>query len=110
MITTKQNDIGGLAFAGEIDRGEHRLTLSERRIDAMMNLLFAPSRKIFNIDEMRVAIESLPPELYERYNYYERWMLAMEQLLLGKGILSKDEIAAKIADVRQRLSEAGVVS
>jgi len=106
----KQNDIGGLVFEGEIDRGEHRLTLSERRIDAMMNLMFAPDRKIFNVDEMRLAIESLPSEAYQRYNYYERWMLAMEQLLLGKGIMTKDEITAKIADVRARLAEAGVSS
>lgn len=110
MTERKQNDIGGLMFEGEIDRGEHRLTLSERRIDAMMNLLFAPDRKIFSVDEMRLAIENLPSEAYERYNYYERWTLAMEQLLLGKGLLSKDEIAAKIAEVRRRLSEAGVTS
>jgi len=110
MSTRKQNDIGGLALGGEIDRGEHRLTLSERRIDAMMNLLFAPDRRIFNIDEMRNAIENLPAELYERYNYYERWMLAMEKLLLNKGILSADEIAAKTAEVRARLSAAGVIS
>jgi hypothetical protein len=106
----KQNDIGGLVFEGEIDRGEHRLTLSERRIDAMMNLMFAPDRKIFNVDEMRLAIESLPSEAYQRYNYYERWMLAMEQLLLGKGILTKNEITTKIADVRARLADAGVSS
>ena len=104
----KQNDIGGLVFEGEIDRSEHRLTLSERRIDAMMNLMFAPGRKIFNVDEMRLAIENLPSEAYQRYNYYERWMLAMEQLLLKKGILTADEIAAKIADVRLRLADAGV--
>ena len=35
----KQNDIGGLELGERIDRGEHRLSLSERRIDALMNLL-----------------------------------------------------------------------
>jgi hypothetical protein len=106
----KQNDIGGLELGERIDRGEHRLSLSERRIDAMMNLLFAPGRRIFNIDEMRLAIENLPTESYRRYNYYERWMLAMEQLLLRKGLLTKDEIAAKIVVVRRRLSQSGVMS
>ena len=104
----KQNDIGGLNFNGKIDRSEHRLSLSERRIDAMMNLLFSRDKNIFNIDEMRLAIENLPPGTYERYNYYERWMLAMEQLLQNKGILRKDEIANKVAAVRDRLQSAKI--
>ncbi|MBT3701751.1 MAG: nitrile hydratase subunit beta [Alphaproteobacteria bacterium] len=103
-----QHDIGGLNVDSLIDRSEHRLSLSERRVDAMMNLLFAPDRKIFNIDEMRRAIETLPSDLYENYNYYERWTLAMEKLLIGKGIMTADEITAKVADVRARLKEAGV--
>ena len=103
-----QHDIGGLNVDSLIDRSEHRLSLSERRVDAMMNLLFAPDRKIFNIDEMRRAIETLPSDLYEKYNYYERWTLAMEKLLIGKGIMTEDEIAAKISDVKSRLKDAGV--
>ena len=99
------HDVGGLE-AGPIDQSEHRLSLSERRIDAMMQLLFASGRKIFNIDEMRRAIESLPKDVYERYNYYERWVMAMEALLVDKGVLSADEIAAKLAEVRARLASS----
>ena len=57
-----QHDIGGMNADALIDQSEHRLSLSERRVDAMMNLLFAPDRKIFNIDEMRRAIETLPTD------------------------------------------------
>jgi len=103
-----QHDIGGLNVDSLIDKSEHRLSLSERRVDAMMNLLFAPDRKIFNIDEMRNAIESLPSDLYEKYNYYERWTLAMEKLLIGKGIMTAEEIAAKVTEIRARLREAGI--
>lgn len=99
------HDVGGLE-AGPIDQSEHRLSLSERRIDAMMQLLFASGRKIFNIDEMRRAIEALPREVYERYNYYERWVMAMEALLVEKGVLSADEIAAKLVEVRARLASS----
>jgi nitrile hydratase subunit beta len=105
-----QHDIGGMNADALIDQSEHRLSLSERRVDAMMNLLFAPDRKIFNIDEMRRAIETLPSDLYEKYNYYERWTLAMEKLLVSKGIMTADEIAERVADVRSRLKEAGVTS
>lgn len=100
------HDIGGLE-AGQIDRSEHRLSLSERRIDALMQLLFGPERKIFNIDEMRRAIEQLPAGVYERFNYYERWVMAMEALLLEKGVLSREEIERKVAEVRARLAGAG---
>ena len=103
-----QHDIGGLNEDSLIDQSEHRLSLSERRVDAMMNLLFAPDRKIFNIDEMRRAIETLPKDLYEKYNYYERWTLAMEKLLIGKGIMTQDEISTKVAEIKVRLKEAGV--
>ena len=103
-----QHDIGGLNVDSLIDKSEHRLSLSERRVDAMMNLLFAPDRKIFNIDEMRRAIETLPSDLYEKYNYYERWTLAMEKLLIGKGIMTPEEIAAKVDEVKARLKDAGV--
>ena len=99
------HDVGGLE-AGPIDQSEHRLSLSERRIDAMMQLLFASGRKIFNIDEMCRAIEALPREVYERYNYYERWVMAMEALLVEKGVLSADEIAAKLVEVRARLASS----
>lgn len=99
------HDVGGLE-AGPIDQSEHRLSLSERRIDAMMQLLFGPDRKIFNIDEMRRAIESLPRDVYERYNYYERWVMAMEALLVEKGVLSAGEITAKLAEVRARLASS----
>ena len=88
--------------AGEIDTHEHEPTLSERRIDAMMMLMRAKPRAFWGADENRRTIESLTPEFYEGSEYYERWVTVMRSLTIEKGILSEDEIAAKLAEVRAR--------
>ena len=53
-------------------------------------------------DEMRRAIESLPPERYEALSYYEKWTAALEILLIEKGILTAEEIDAKTAELREQ--------
>ena len=88
------HDLGGLP-AGPIEREEHDPSLAERRVDALMMLLMG--RNVFNVDEMRRTIESLPPEIYERHDYYERWLLTIERLLIEKGVLSAAEIEARLA-------------
>jgi nitrile hydratase subunit beta len=40
----------------------------------------------FNTDEMRDAIERIPPEKYLSTSYYERWLVAMETILAEKGL------------------------
>jgi hypothetical protein len=88
------HDLGGLP-AGPIEREEHDPSLAERRVDALMTLLMG--RSIFNVDEMRRTIESLPRDVYERHDYYERWLLTIERLLIEKGVLSLAEIDARVA-------------
>src|SRR5919204_5229747 len=88
------HDLGGLP-AGPIEREEHDPSLAERRVDALMSLLMG--RSIFNVDEMRRTIESLPRDVYERHDYYERWLLTIERLLIEKGVLSQAEIDARVA-------------
>jgi len=44
------------------------------------------NRGVFNGDEFRDAIESLPPERYLAASYYERWLDAIEALLARKGV------------------------
>jgi hypothetical protein len=46
---------------------------------------------------MRRTIESLPREIYERHDYYERWLLTIERLLVEKGVLTRAEIDSQIA-------------
>jgi hypothetical protein len=88
------HDRGGRPGAGPIDRSEHELADWELRADALMGALRA--RGIINVDEMRRAIESMPPQKYERASYYERWLFAMEAILVEKGLLAEGELDARL--------------
>ena len=105
MQTRLISDLGGLP-AGSIDRSEREPTMTERRIDAMMILLRAKPRSFWVSDENRRTIESLEPTTYAESAYYERWVLAMKSLLLEKGILTEQEVDAKVAEVQSRKSLA----
>ena len=56
----------------------------EGRVYALMRL--ARRAQIFNLDEMRRAIETIPPAEYLADSYYERWLAALESLLSEKGV------------------------
>jgi len=92
------HDRGGRPGAGPIDRSERDYTIWEKRTDALMGLLSSPNRRIFTGDELRRAIESLPLDRYEGLSYYERWIVAIEALLVEKGVLTTAEIDRKVAD------------
>jgi nitrile hydratase len=55
-------------------------------------------RGITNVDEHRRAIESIEPDAYESMSYYERWLVALESLLIEKGILTRAEIDRQIEE------------
>lgn len=58
----------------------------EARVFALNTALLR--RGAFNLDEMRDAIERIPPEQYLAASYYERWLIAIETLLQEKGALA----------------------
>ena len=56
----------------------------EARVYALAGVL--GRRGLFSGDELRDAIESLPPERYLSASYYERWLEALEILVARKGV------------------------
>jgi nitrile hydratase len=66
----------------------------EKRTDAIRGVLGA--KQIIRTDELRRAIESIEPAQYERLSYYERWLMAIEMLLIEKGLLTREEIDRKM--------------
>jgi hypothetical protein len=93
------HDIGGLD-AGPVDTAPHELSLWEKQIDAMNQLL--AQKGIRRTDENRAAIETLGHDAYDRLSYYERWTAALARILIDKGVLTQDEIDAKVAALRAR--------
>ena len=93
------HDIGGLP-AGEVVPAEHDYALWEKRVDALMVLL--SKKKLMTVDELRRNIESLGSDAYDKMSYYERWIYAITQTLIQRGVISIDELGRRIADVQSR--------
>ena len=93
------HDLGG-SPAGPIDRKGHEVEDWERLADAITVALDAKGLK--TTDEHRRAQEGLPPERYWSLGYYERWVAATEQLLVEKGVLTREEIDERAAEISRR--------
>ncbi|HSU63555.1 MAG TPA: hypothetical protein VLJ12_06730 [Burkholderiales bacterium] len=98
MIERGHHDMGGLP-AGKVKRTEHDYAEWERRADALAVLMGA---KGVTVDERRRHIEALPPAAYDKLSYYERWIVALTQALLQRGIITTEELARKMTQVERR--------
>jgi hypothetical protein len=99
----KVHDMGGKREEfGPIDRSGHQVEDWEHLADAVNYVLNAKGHK--TTDEMRRAIENL--EEYKEMSYYERWAAAAELLVVEKGLLAKEEIDARAAELERRWGEA----
>lgn len=47
----------------------------------------------YHLDEFRNAIERMPAARYLDASYYERWLTAMETLLVEKAVVTREELA-----------------
>jgi len=106
MIERGHHDMGGLP-AGPVQRTEHEYAEWERRVDALMVLLSGVfgGKRLMTVDELRKNIEALGPEAYDAMGYYERWVSAIAQTMLQRGVITTEELARKMLEVERR--EAG---
>lgn len=99
------HDVGGLP-GGPIDRDEHDPSHYERRVDALVMLL--AGHGAFRVDALRRMVESYAEQEYDSTGYYDRWVVAVRNLLVEQELLSRDEIEAHVAAVRARLQAEGL--
>jgi len=80
--------MGGQAGFGPVPAGEDGgppfAADWEARVYALSTML--RRRGVINGDELRDAIERLPPQQYLAASYYERWLGALELLVAEKGL------------------------
>jgi nitrile hydratase subunit beta len=85
---SRVHDMGGQTGFGPVplddDGGPPFAADWEARVYALATLL--RRRGLFNGDELRDAIERLPPAQYLAASYYERWLGAIEMLATEKGV------------------------
>jgi len=87
------NDVGGTQGFGAIDTTDDPEPFHadwEARVVGLLNALRAQG--MFNTNEFRDAIESMPPREYLETSYYERWFKAICVLLERKGVIEPGEL------------------
>jgi nitrile hydratase len=71
----------------------------ERRAFALTLAMGAWGR--WNLDMSRFAREQMPPADYLRSSYYEKWLFGLEKLLAEHGVLTREEIERRVAELRR---------
>ena len=88
------NDVGGMGgfppIEQELDEPPFHSDW-EAHVFAMNRALIG--RGVYNLDEFRDAVESLPAAEHLAASYYERWFRAIAVLLVAKGVCTAEEVA-----------------
>ena len=97
------HDMGGMHGFGPVEREENEPPFHapwEGRVAGMNRA--AQAQGFYNIDEFRHGIERMNPAQYLASSYYERWLATLERNLVEKGLISREELEAKVAELRER--------
>ena len=89
------HDMGGMDGFGKVEPEPNEPmfhTEWEARVLAMVRAMGAAGA--FNIDTSRFYREMLPPPVYLASSYYKKWFLGLEDLLVDKGFIAAEDVAA----------------
>jgi len=89
------HDMGGMHGFGKVEPESNEPVFHaawEGRVLAMQRAMTYTGE--WNIDMSRAAQEKLPPQVYLSVSYYKRWALGLEQNLLGRGLVTPEELEA----------------
>jgi nitrile hydratase beta subunit len=97
------HDLGGMQGFGPVEREENEPAFHAAWEAAVLAMMRAGgSRGLFNIDEFRHGIERMAPANYLRATYYEKWLDGVTRLLVEKGVVGAEELAARLAFFEQK--------
>jgi hypothetical protein len=90
------HDLGGVSrYACQpIDTGPHALSVFDRQVDALRQLLSA--KGLMGVDELRRGIEAIPEADYHRLSYYQRWIRSIADTLLRRGVIDAEALRAEL--------------
>ena len=92
------HDMGGMHGFGPVEREENEPVFH----DEWEGRVYAINRQLrqFLVTDaggFRYAIERIPPTTYLASTYYEKWLMAVESLLIENGVLTAEELDSKMA-------------
>ena len=101
LSRARAHDLGGQK-AGPIDLSAHELETWHKLVTAILGILRDAPHRLIKVDEMRRAIEDMPPEDYRRLEYFEKWAVGVSTLVVEKGLMTRDEIDRRVAGLKTR--------
>ncbi|MBO6558151.1 MAG: nitrile hydratase subunit beta [Pseudomonadales bacterium] len=95
------HDLGGKPGFGKVDKTGEDEVFHERWEGAVFTMVGAGSvaGAWYHSDQFRHAVERIAPEAYLTHGYYGRWLGGLETLLVEAGIVSRDELEKKVAEM-----------
>src|SRR5205814_1943804 len=96
------HDMGGMQGAGPITQENDEPVFHEwweKKVFAMQ--VVASGQRLYNGAEFRHAIECMNWIHYLESSYYEHWLTSLETLLSEKGIVSREELEARVKQVKE---------
>ena len=94
------HDMGGMHGFGRVEREENEPVFHAPWEGRVLGLTRRVQRRnIFNIDESRHAIERMAPVDYLASSYYERWLDRNVRLLVEKGVITREELERRMAQL-----------
>ncbi|MFT7391969.1 MAG: nitrile hydratase beta subunit [Paracoccaceae bacterium] len=96
---TRVHDMGGRYGDGPVDPGRDEPMFAQpwhRR--AMALTIASGALGEWNIDTSRHARESLRPADYARFSYYEKWIAAVANLAVARGLVTRAELEGGVSD------------
>ncbi len=97
------HDMGGMHGLGPVVRETNEPVFRddwERHTFAVLNLAIAAGQ--FNVDEIRHSIERMAPAVYLTTPYYEHWLHGAEDLLVAKGVITREELEQRKAEIARQ--------
>ena len=95
------HDIGG-DEAGKIPIVELPWLHWEKQVEAIRNLLGDGTRRMMSLDELRRGFESFGEDRYKALSFYRRRLEAMIDILIEKGVFSREDIDKEVESLRSR--------
>ena len=89
------HDMGGMDGFGKVEPEPNEPVFHHRwegRVLAMSRAIGV--FRAWTIDTSRYAIELMAPSIYLTRSYYEKWFLRNQNLLIERGLIDADEVAA----------------
>ena len=82
------HDMGGMHGFGPVDIERDEPVFHQLWEGVVRAMMARTNGRYYNLDEFRHAVERMPSDEYLRATYYERWLHAVETLLLEKGVIT----------------------